>query len=389
MWQDLKNAYHLLVALCANVYYGFPAKKLTVIGVTGTDGKTTTASLIYHILKENNYPASLISTVSALIHSQSHDTGFHVTNPAPFALQKFISQAVKKEDKYLVLEVTSHGIDQNRVWGIPFDIAVLTNVSHEHLDYHKTYENYVRTKVKLLNSAKTAVVNIKDMSYTLVKKYLHNKNVLEYSAQSKLVSVPKHFLGEYNVANANAAFLVCQKLGLTTEQIEKSLKTFIFPKGRGEIVYKKEFTVMVDFAHTPHSFEVLLPELKKQTKGRLIHVFGSAAKRDESKRPLMGEVASEYDDMIILTSEDPRSEDPMKIMTEIENGMKKKKGLEILKIADRKNAIERAIILAKRGDYVVTTGKAHETSMNYGHGEESWNEFAIIEKAIEKKYETS
>ncbi|MDE2026614.1 MAG: UDP-N-acetylmuramoyl-L-alanyl-D-glutamate--2,6-diaminopimelate ligase, partial [Patescibacteria group bacterium] len=138
MWQGIKNIYHLFVAVLANCWYGFPGRKLTIVGVTGTDGKTTTSSLVYHILKENNYPVSLISTVSALIHGKESDTGFHVTNPAPFALQRFIAQAVAKKDAFLVLEVTSHGLDQNRVWGVPFTIGVLTNVSHEHLDYHKT-----------------------------------------------------------------------------------------------------------------------------------------------------------------------------------------------------------------------------------------------------------
>lgn len=387
MWQGIKNIYHLFVAMLANSWYGFPGRKLTIIGVTGTDGKTTTASLIYHILKENSYPVSLISTVSALIHGKESDTGFHVTNPAPFALQRFLAQAVAAKDTFLVLEVTSHGLDQNRVWGVPFAIGVLTNVSHEHLDYHKTYENYVKTKVKLLNNAGVAIINADDASYPVVQKYLTNKQVL-LSIQKNLkeLAVPKHFLGMYNAYNAYEAFLVCRELGLSQPQIEKAMKTFIFPKGRGEVVYDKAFTVMVDFAHTPHSFEVLLPELRSQAKRKLIHVFGSAAKRDEAKRPLMGRVASEFDDIIILTSEDPRDEDPEHIMDDIEKGMLEKKGLQVFRIADRKKAIEKAIALAEKGDIVVTTGKAHESSMNYGHGEEPWDEFAVVKNAI-KKYD--
>ena len=387
MWQKIKNIYHLFVAIAANVCYGFPGKKLTIVGVTGTDGKTTTASLIYHILKENGYPVSLISTVAAVIHGKLHDTGFHVTNPAPFALQKFLSQAVALGDTYLVLEVTSHGLDQNRVWGIPFAIGVLTNVSHEHLDYHKTYEKYVATKTKLLNASRLAIVNRDDVSYDLVKKYLTNAHVQLYSLKKNdpNIRVPQYFLGEYNHANAQAAFLACRQLGLPPAQIEKAMNTFVFPKGRGEVVYAKDFTVMVDFAHTPHSFEVLLPELRKQTKGRLIHVFGAASRRDETKRPMMGKVASVYDDVILLTSEDPRSENPEHIMDAIEQGIKMRKGLEVIRIADRKEAIERAIAMAKKGDYVVTTGKAHETSMNYGRGEEPWDEFGVIRSARAKR----
>lgn len=383
MWQRLKNIYHLFVAFAACIYYGFPGKKLTIIGVTGTDGKTTTTSLIYHILSTNGYPISMISTVAAVIHGISHDTGFHVTNPAPFALQKFLAEAVRKGDEYLVLEVTSHGIDQNRIWGIPFAVGVMTNVSHEHLDYHKTYEKYVATKVRLLNKANVAIVNADDQSLTLVKKFLHNKNVLFYSKEViREITVPNHFLGGYNAYNSAAAFLACQQVGLSQDKIEKSLNTFVFPKGRGEIVYDKEFTIMIDFAHTPHSFEVLLPELKEEAQGRLIHVFGSAGNRDKSKRPLMGKVASLHDDVIILTSEDPRGENPEHIMDMIESGMEKKKKLKVLRVVDRKKAIEKAIVMARKGDYIVTTGKAHETSMNYGKGEEQWDEFAVIKQAI-------
>lgn len=385
MWQKAKNQYHFVVAILANLFYRFPGKKLTIVGVTGTDGKTTTTSLIYHILKENGYPVSLISTVAAIIHGKSYDTGFHVTNPAPFALQKFLSQAVAQKDKYLVLEMTSHGIDQNRIWGIPLHIGVLTNISHEHLDYHKTYENYVATKTKLLNMAKVAVINEDDHSLKEVKKNLTNKNVLYYSKDTiKNLIIPKHFLGIYNAYNAAAAYVVCNSLGLSKKQIEKSMQTFAFPKGRGEIVYEKEFSVMIDFAHTPHSFEVLLPELRKKTKGKLIHVFGAASERDDSKRPLMGKAASLYDDVIILTSEDPRNEDPLKITKEIAQGIKPKKDLVVLHIPNRKEAIEKAIAMAQKGDYVVTTGKAHEMSMNYGFGEEPWNEFEVVENALRK-----
>lgn len=383
MWQNIKNMYHLGIAVLANLFYGFPGKKLTIVGVTGTDGKTTTTNIIYHILKENKYPVSLISTVSAVIHGKLYDTGFHVTNPAPFALQHFLAEAVSSGDKYLVLEVTSHGINQNRVWGIPFTIGVLTNITHEHLDYHKTYENYVKTKVSLLNRAKKAIINQDDESFPLVQKYLKNNNVLFCTKKDlQTLVIPSYFLGTYNEYNAYEAFLACSQVGLSKKQIEAALKTFVFPKGRGEIVYKKEFTVMIDFAHTPHSFEVLLPEIKKQTKGKLIHVFGAAAKRDETKRPLMGEIASRYDDVIILTSEDPRNENPEHIMDNIEEGVHKRNGLQILRIPDRRKAIAKAIEIAQKGDMVVTTGKAHESSMNYGHGEEPWDEFEAVKKAL-------
>lgn len=396
MWQNAKNIYHLIVAIIANVLYGFPGKKLTVIGVTGTDGKTTTTSLIYHILKENGYPASLISTVGAVIHGKTSDIGFHVTNPSSLPLQRFISQVVARKDKYLVLEVTSHGLDQNRVWGIPFEIGVLTNITHEHLDYHKTYDNYAQTKIGLLNRAQTAIVNSDDASYKKVLEYLRNKKkLITYAVDKKAditlkdIQMPSHFLGKHNIYNALAAVGVARKLGISEKGIQNALQTFVFPKGRGEVVYKKDFTVMIDFAHTPNAFEQLLSSLRPSVAGRLIHVFGSAGARDNTKRPLMGQIASEYDDIVILTSEDPRKEKPQKIMDEIKSGMNTKKHVQILEIADRKAAIEKAVSLAQKGDYIVLTGKAHEKSINMGRGEEAWDEFQAVKEAMKKYAKTN
>ena len=155
MWQKIKNIYHLMVAVIANIVYWFPAKKLTVIGVTGTDGKTTTVNLIYHILKSSNEKVSMISSIAAVIDGKTYDTGFHVTTPSSFALQKFIRKAVSIRSKYFVLEVTSHAIDQQRIWGIPFKIGVITNITNEHLDYHKTYDNYLKIKSKLARKRST------------------------------------------------------------------------------------------------------------------------------------------------------------------------------------------------------------------------------------------
>lgn len=392
MWQSTKNIYHLFVAIIANILYGFPANRLTVIGVTGTDGKTTTVNLIYHILKEAGYSVSMVSTVGAVIHGRASGIGFHVTTPSSLMLQKFLKEAtLGKGKQYLVLEVTSHALDQNRVWGIPIFIGVLTNITHEHLDYHKTYANYVKTKVKLLNKASIAIINSDDNSYTKVKYFLHhNKKVITYGAGKEAevslsdIKIPSNIPQLYNKYNALAAFLTAMQVGVGKKIIEKALTTFTFPKGRTEIVYDKDITVMIDFAHTPNAFKQLLSSLKEETKGRLIHVFGSAGARDTSKRPVMGKVASTFDDIVILTSEDPRKEDPEKIISEIASGMDEKSKVAVVKVADRKAAIEKAISLAKKGDMIVCTGKAHEESINYGNGEEPWDEFAIVTQALKK-----
>jgi UDP-N-acetylmuramoyl-L-alanyl-D-glutamate--2,6-diaminopimelate ligase len=197
--------------------------------------------------------------------------------------------------------------------------------------------------------------------------------------------LPSHFLGTHNLSNALAAALVCEQVGISLDTINKSLQTFVFPTGRGQVVYSDGFTVMVDFAHTPNAFDQLLSSLRPQVKGRLIHVFGSAGERDKTKRPLMGKFASLYDDIAILTAEDPRNESAKDIAEEIKSGMQKRKGLEVIVIPDRKKAIEKAIEMAKKGDFVVATGKAHEKSMNYGKGEEAWDEFAVIKKALDAR----
>ncbi|HET9946671.1 MAG TPA: UDP-N-acetylmuramoyl-L-alanyl-D-glutamate--2,6-diaminopimelate ligase, partial [Patescibacteria group bacterium] len=377
------------IAFLANLYYQFPSKNLTVIGVTGTDGKTTTTNLIYHILHTAGLPVSMVSTVGAVIHGQHSDTGFHVTTPSSFAVQKFMKRSLSGNEKqYMVLEVTSHSLDQQRVWGIPFEIGVLTNITHEHLDYHKTYENYVKTKAKLLQKAKVAIINIDDISYPLLSSLI-SKKIITYGIKKKADVMPKtlpytsSMEGGFQQYNELAAISVAMELGISDKIIKKALSTFALPKGRLEVVYDKDFTIIVDFAHTPNAFAQLLPVLKKQAKGRLIHVFGSAGQRDASKRPEMGRVSSEFADVSIVTAEDPRKEKIKDIAAAILSGMKKKN--EVLVIEDRKQAIKKAISLAKKGDIVVLTGKGHEKSMNYGKGEIAWDEFLVVKEAIKKR----
>lgn len=394
MFQKIKNLYHLGVAIIANIVYFFPGRNLTVIGITGTDGKTTTTNLIYHILKTSGRQVSLISTVSAIIGGKSYDTGFHVTNPSSFPLQKFIRMAgkagKKRQKKYLVLEVTSHGIDQNRIWGVPFAIAGLTNITHEHLDYHKTYENYVATKSRLLMHATTAVINKDDISYKKVKKYLGTKHAVVTYGKENADMTPKVFPfktklpGEYNIYNCLLAATICKQLGLKDEEIREGIATFVPPVGRTEIIYDKDFTIMIDFAHTPNAFEQLLSALRPQVQGKLIHVFGSAGKRDATKRPLMGKASATYADVMILTAEDPRKEKVEKITQQIKSGITvaQKEKVQILEIPDRQEAIFRAVAMARKGDFIVLTGKAHERSMNYGHGEMPWSEHEAVEKAL-------
>jgi UDP-N-acetylmuramoyl-L-alanyl-D-glutamate--2,6-diaminopimelate ligase len=399
--QKLKNIFHLTNAFLANVFYGFPSKKITVIGVTGTDGKTTTTHLIAHILKSCGKKVSYISTIFAKIGEKEYDTGFHVTTPNPWLIQKLIKEAVKNKDEYFILETTSHALDQNRVWGINYKIGVLTNVTHEHLDYHLSYEDYLKTKVKLLKKADVAFFNKDDRSYLYIKKMLKGgKKIIEYQ---KLPIIKKNFpnLEKFNQENFSAAYLVALSLGLKSEEILKAIKTFKLPKGRLDLVYDKDFKVIIDFAHTPNAFLRVLPEIRRKYlkgKGRLIHVFGAAGLRDDKKRPLMGEVAGQYDDLVILTEEDYRTESLFKICEQIEKGLIKKnfnkKSYNLIEQNDKKvytifekrqEAINFAIKMANPQDVVVLTGKSHEKSLCRGKIEYPWDEYKAVKIALKSK----
>lgn len=396
MWQQAKNIYHLVVALVVGCYFGFPARGMIIIGVTGTDGKTTSASLIYHILSISGKNAALISTVGAIIKGKEYDTGFHVTTPSSIALQSYLKRAKNVGVEYVVLEVTSHALDQNRTLCIPFAIGVLTNITREHLDYHKTYENYVVAKSRLIQSANTGILNKDDASYPLVVKILKGKKKIitygmtdaDYTKQT-ISSFKTNLIGDYNLYNMLAATAVSDQLGISMDNIKKAVETFTLPKGRAEVVYCDAFTVMIDFAHTPNAFKQLLSTLKKtKNHGKIIHVFGAAGQRDVSKRPFMGEIASEFDDCIIITAEDPRSEPVDKIIAEITSGIIQLKDYpKVYKISDRQAAIDFAISIAGKGDVVVVTGKGHEESMNLGRGEIAWSDHEAVKKAIAKRYE--
>lgn len=391
--RSVKNTYHKGQGIAANLIYGFPAGKMIIIGVTGTDGKTTTASMIYHILKASGKKVALISTVAAIIDGVSYDTGFHVTTPSAFSLQRYVKLAKKRGVTHLVLEVTSHGLDQARVHGVPFAIGVITNITHEHLDYHKTYEAYVFAKTRLLLAAKKAVLNQDDASFPLVDEILKERKykgkVLTYGAKTgdfnfQNTSFALQIPGKFNQYNALAAWSVCRELEIPEDEIGGALETFVLPIGRGEMLYQKDFSVMVDFAHTPNAILQILKAVHDEIrpKGRIIHVFGSAGDRDQTKRPMMGDASSRFANVIILTAEDPRDERIEDINLEIKSGISSRRSISILEVLDRQKAINQAIAMAEKGDFIIITGKGHERSMNFGHGEVSWSDHEAVEKAL-------
>jgi len=387
MVRSLKGLYHLFIALIANIWFRFPGKRLIVVGVTGTDGKTTTTTLIYEIFKAAGKKVSMITSVDAVIAGVRYDTGFHVTTPNAWMVQKLLRQAVDHKDEYMVLEVTSHGLAQHRVFGIPFAVGVITNVTHEHLDWHKTFTEYLLTKVSLLTRAKTAVINRDESElFTEAMKQLRNKRVITYGIRREAQVTPKSYPfttglpGEFNRYNCLAAIAAANALGIEKQIVKAAIANFSGVSGRMETIVSSPFTVIVDFAHTPNAIDRALKCAKTLTKKRLIHVFGSAGLRDSSKRPLMGAASSTYADIIVLTEEDYRTENVEHIMDAIQQGIKT--GPVVYRIPDRGRAITFAINEAKPGDLVILTGKGHEKSLCRGTTEYPWSDKKAAKKAI-------
>ncbi len=413
--QTFKNYCHLLVAFLAAFYYRFPARKLKVIGVTGTDGKTTSVHLIYHLLKETGEKVSMLSTVEARIGDKNYSTGLHVTTPNPFQVQKFLREMVKAGSKIAVVEMTSHGLDQNRVAFIPVYTAVVTNVTHEHLDYHKSFEAYLSAKAKILRRTKFRVLNIDDPSFEKLRLAgsgllstfgtreeadyrITNVNETPGGVNFKInfknkqkkketISVELAVLGRFNAYNAAGALGAVRSVKATSDGLEEAFKSFTPVRGRMQLINAgQDFFCIVDFAHTPAALAAALRSLEKYSHKRIICVFGAAGERDKLKRAAMGKVATEFSDLSIFTSEDPRHEDPKEIVEQIASGAISVGGSinqTFWKIPDRAEAINLAVRnLAKKGDIVAIFGKGHEESMNIAGKEFPWSDVEVASKAL-------
>jgi len=413
MIRFLKNLFHLGIAGVATAFYGFPAKSLTVIGITGTSGKTTTAHLIYGILALAGEKVSIISSVNAIINGKTYDTGFHVTTPNPIQLQRFMREATNGGSKYIIIEMTSHAIDQYRVWGTSVDIALVTNITHEHLDYHKTFDKYKEIKAKILARAKYCILNKDDPTFNFLKKK-SNGEIWTFSIDGQAdvtastISLKSGLLGRFNLANCLAAATVGKILKIDEEIISKAISGFLGVPGRMEEVKNpNNMRIIIDFAHKPDALLAALEAAREITEKKLIVVFGCAGGRDKLKRPMMGEIAAQNADFTVLTAEDPRTEDVRKIIDEIARGCLKEKIKEadrvdkepkILKngmkyfwrIPDRQEAINFAVRkLASSGDLVLICGKGHEKSMCWGNIEHPWDEFKAVRKALYGTVKTS
>jgi UDP-N-acetylmuramoyl-L-alanyl-D-glutamate--2,6-diaminopimelate ligase len=408
---------HLLEAMFFNLINGFPGRSFKVIGVTGTNGKTSTAFMIHRMLHEAGYKVGLMTTVAYGAGMDIQPQIHHMTNVGVPELMQRLKYLKNQGVEWLVLETTSHALAQNRVWGIPYSVAVMTNVTHEHLDYHGTFENYRAAKLKLFKLAaknskglRTGVVNAEDpaaemfaaavptgITYGVGKGALNATQVdstpsgsdITASYNDRTLKIRVNIPGSFNVSNALAAAGAGIAVGLTDAQIQQGITALTRVEGRMDPIDEgQDFSVIVDFAHTPDSFEKLFKDLRPVVKGKLICMFGSAGRRDEAKRSIQGELAGRFCDEVVVTEEDDRDVDGQAIMNQIAEGAElagKVRDLDLFLVHDRTEAINFAVKRAALGDTVLILGKGHEKTIERADGEHPWDEIGIAHQAVRAK----
>jgi len=426
--------YHFTLALMANVIYRFPGRKIRVIGITGTNGKSTVANMVVTILEESGFKVGLSSTTNYQVGDKKWENLIDKTTAGRFQSIKLLRQIVKAKCDYAVLEVSSHGIAQFRIWGIPFDVAIFTNLTHDHLDFHKTFENYVATKEKLFKNItkskkkkirypslaasskqprtkvkKFIILNQDDPQFGRLNKQRADLNI-SYSTKNKRASVLAKNIkitekgssfalisykgeenidlkvrGLFNIYNALASISAGLTQDIDLKTIKKAVERFEGISGRLEVIEKNGKTVVIDYAHTPDALENVYKTVREFSKGNLISVLGATGDRDRTKRPVMGEIAGKMTDIVYLTDEEPGNEDPEKIIDEMVPGILKsgkKEGKNYFKVIDRKKAIESAIKNAEKGDTVVITGIGHQKFRLIKGVQKPWDERGIVAKLL-------
>ena len=387
-------------AVAAGAAYGEPSRQLRMIGITGTNGKSTTAGILRHILDQKGARSASIGTLGVLFGSEADVVpgGAELTTPGPVELQRVLRELVNREVKTVAMEVSSHSLDQRRIDGLSFDAAVFTNLTRDHLDYHHTMEAYFEAKARLMDYLKpdgSAAINIDDANWRSLpdsrKKILfgvgdsaevRGTDVVFSSSGSEWnlnhdgekVHVTLPLIGDVNVHNALGAAAVGITFGLSLQEIANALAELPQVPGRLEVISHKP-TVLRDYAHTPDAIQRALAAVRPFTSGRLILVFGCGGDRDRGKRPEMGKAAESGADMVIITSDNPRTEDPDQILDDIETGMTRGNHL---RIAKRKSAIQRALNEGRDGDVIVLAGKGHETYQIVGTTKLPFDEKVIV-----------
>lgn len=412
------------LAYLAAAWYGFPARHMTMVGITGTDGKTTTTNFLYQILKAGHRNIGMISTVNAIIGDTTLETGLHTTTPDAPDVQRYLAEMLKAGTEICLLETTSHGLDQRRVTACDFDIAIVTNITHEHLDIHGSLAAYWAAKASLFESLaaarpkgmpKTAILNCDDGSFEYLKQRLapsgtawigysmaghpeasvtahdiaYSPDKTRFSLQGRAASFPLEtiLIGDYNVSNCLAAATAAlELLGATPEIVQRGVAALTGIPGRMERLDEgQQFMAIVDFAHTPNALRRSLTTARTLTSGKVIAVFGCAGLRDVEKRLMMGQTAAELADLTLITAEDPRTESLEAIMAQTAQAMIAKGAVEgrtFECIPDRGRAIYRAVQLAQPGDVVIALGKGHEQSMCFGQTEYPWDDRQAMRAAL-------
>ena len=429
MLQKIKNLFfHLPKSIICNFIQGNPSKELTLIGVTGTDGKTTTSILLYQALKKAGFKTGVITTIGAeYADNQKIDTGLHMTSPDPSLTQKILKEMQKAGVTHVVCEVTAHALDQYRYHGVNFDTAILTNTSHEHLDYFSNLDHYIETKSKIFNQAQHAILNKDDQSFNYIKSKIkipfstfsiknksnfqatnikNDNKELQFKVNDLLIKTDSKY--NYQINNILAALAVFKKLNIDSKYLIETVKKFPQTKGRREEVPNTlKINAIIDFAHTPAALESTLSSLKKKDK-KLIVIFGATGGRDKTKRPQMGKIVSELSDIAFITADDTSNENIKDINQDIISGInpqqsqyidyqqltpkkikelskEKNKKFIYFNIPNRQDAFNLAVKISQAGDTIIACGKGHENTILHGRTEYPWSESEAFRTAFNFK----
>lgn len=374
----------LALGQMASAFYGYPSRHIRLVGVTGTNGKTTIATLLYRMFTLLGYKCGLMSTVCNYVHNRQYEATH--TTPDPVALNRLLREMADAGCEFAFMEVSSHAVDQKRIAGIEFTGGIFTNLTHDHLDYHKTFDNYLKAKKGFFDSLGTgafALVNADDRNgrvmvqncrasvhtYSLTAIAGYRASVIEMRSDGMTLNIGGRevwtpFLGGFNASNLLAVYAASRLLGAGEEEALRTLSTLTPVSGRLEIIRSAGgITGLVDYAHTPDALKNVTETINRVRQGaaRLITVVGAGGDRDRTKRPAMAAIAASGSDILILTSDNPRTEDPERILDDMEAGLDPAMRKKSLRIADRRSAIRTAVKMAQRGDLILVAGKGHET----------------------------
>ena len=408
LFKNLKTIWWRIKSLGAMYYYGNPSSKLKIIGVTGTNGKTTTVTLLYKIATELGYKAGLIGTVENIIAGEKR--GATHTTPDSISLTKLLYEMAEKGCKYVFMEVSSHALDQNRVAGVDFVGGIFTNLTHDHLDYHKNFENYFEAKkkfFKMLSAQAFALSNTDDeygqrmLEHIRARKFFYGFNTeadfkgeiskLDFSGlelKFNQTQVKSKLLGKFNASNLLAVWSASSLLDFDMEKVKKILENIKPPRGRFEhFISKNGVLVIVDYAHTPDALEKVLMAVKgiKIKKGKIISIFGCGGDRDPIKRKIMGKIGATLSDIAIFTSDNPRSEDPDKIIEQMKTELSVDDFKKVKVISNRHEAILEGVKLAQKGDIILCAGKGHEDYQEIKGVKHHFNDMEEFQKIFQQK----